>query len=164
MNSGDHPSPSRLADSQLESATTTAEPSGALQISDLHHVAVACRDAQVSMAFYRDILGFQMLPRPPFDFPGAWLFAGNMQIHLIQSQPGTSIPSSKIDSRTYHLAFRVPCLEKAKQLLASNGVSFIERINAGGIHQLFIQDPDGLNIELTVTNDPQYGYQQPAHE
>lgn len=138
----------------------TPSPSTALKLNDLHHIAVPCRDAERSRSFYCDVLGFRSLPRPPFDFPGAWLYAGGMQIHLIQNSDPSPFRANEINSRTFHLAFRVDSLETACQLLDQQGIPYIQRVNAGGIDQVFLQDPDGTHIELTVTTAPELGYGQ----
>lgn len=132
----------------------------ALQLKDLHHIAVPCRDAQASERFYCQVLGFRPLPRPPFDFPGAWLYAGGIQIHLIQTSEDRQFTQRPIDSRAFHLAFRVPDLQQACEQLKLWQIPFIQRVNAGGIAQIFLQDPDGMNIELTVTTAPEFGYGQ----
>ena len=59
-----------------------------------------------SIAFYRDVLGFQEIVRPNFDFAGAWLFNYGLQIHLIVNE---SIPDAEgpIQTHNGHLAFEV---------------------------------------------------------
>lgn len=137
-----------------------SENASSLVLQDMHHVAVPCRDAERSRRFYCQVLGCCELPRPPFDFPGAWLHAGNVQIHLIQTPEDPPFAQTPIQSRTLHLAFRVSNLTSARDILEQHQVPCVERVNAGGIPQLFFQDPDGTNIELTVTTAPEYGYQQ----
>ena len=39
------------------------------------HVSFAVRDLERSLAFYRDLLGLPLAPRPDLGFPGAWLQA-----------------------------------------------------------------------------------------
>ena len=51
----------------------------------VHHVSINVSDVDAA-AFYVDRLGLAIhIPdRPDFGFPGAWLDAGNQQVHLIQ--------------------------------------------------------------------------------
>jgi catechol 2,3-dioxygenase-like lactoylglutathione lyase family enzyme len=48
------------------------------------HVSFAVRDLARSLAFYRDILGLESVARPDLSIPGAWLGAGEAQVHLIE--------------------------------------------------------------------------------
>ena len=62
-----------------------------------HHVSFAVGDVEASLAFYRDVLGLEPIERPDFGFPGAWLEAPGVQVHLIQAPEGvmdTTQPSS----------------------------------------------------------------------
>jgi catechol 2,3-dioxygenase-like lactoylglutathione lyase family enzyme len=43
-----------------------------------------CRHLRRSLAFYRDVLGMTLLPRPDLG-PGYWLDAGGQQVHLMES-------------------------------------------------------------------------------
>jgi len=127
-----------------------------IELLSLHHVARTTRRLEASIAFYRDLLGFRVLPRPPFSFRGAWLYGGGIQIHLIEA-PGGGEPLP-IDSRREHIAFRIADTDRALAVLRDAGIEVSERTNAGGIRQLFIRDPDGHQIELAVVPDPQFGY------
>ena len=43
----------------------------ALPIEFIHHVSRMTRDLDLSIEFYRDVLGFQAIPRANFNFRGA---------------------------------------------------------------------------------------------
>ena len=119
-----------------------------LPITKLHHIARVTRRPAESIAFYRDVLGFQEIQRPAFSFRGAWLFNYGVQIHIIENEPSAPDPDRAIDSRGDHLAFHVTDIEASKERLRSAGIEFKEQVNAGGIHQIFFRDPDGHFIEL----------------
>jgi glyoxylase I family protein len=74
-----------------------------LPIQRLHHIAVTTRDAERSRAFYRDVLGFREVERPPFSFRGAWLLNYGLQIHIIEHDVPTQ-PENAIDTRANHSA------------------------------------------------------------
>lgn len=132
---------------------------GLLPIRALHHIAIATRDYQASVRFYCDVLGFRELPRPPFAFRGAWLFNYEVQIHIIEHPSAAPELERPIDSRDNHLAFAVTDLDLARERLQAAGTLFSERVNAGGVRQLFLHDPDGHTVELAVYGDPSVGYQ-----
>ena len=42
----------------------------------MNHFTILTDDVPGTVRFYREFLGLREGPRPPFDFPGAWLYAG----------------------------------------------------------------------------------------
>ena len=48
----------------------------AMSVGVLDHYNVSTRKLNETVRFYEDVLGFTNGPRPPFNFPGAWLYAG----------------------------------------------------------------------------------------
>ena len=44
-----------------------------MSVGVLDHYNVSTRKLDETVRFYQDVLGFVNGPRPPFDFPGAWL-------------------------------------------------------------------------------------------
>ena len=50
-------------------------------IVSLNHASFIVTNTEVSLGFYRDILGLQQVDRPDLGFPGAWLQLGTQQIH-----------------------------------------------------------------------------------
>src|SRR4051812_49202100 len=57
---------------------------GVMTIERLHHAAFTVTDLDAAIAFY-GLLGFAPIERPDFGFPGAWLEAGQAQVHLLES-------------------------------------------------------------------------------
>ena len=49
----------------------------------IHHVSFSIPELAPALHFYQQILGFEPLDRPSMGIDGAWLQAGNTQIHLI---------------------------------------------------------------------------------
>jgi catechol 2,3-dioxygenase-like lactoylglutathione lyase family enzyme len=47
------------------------------------HVAIGVSDLEEARAFYCDLLGLEVLPRPDFGVPGLWLRAGNSMLHVV---------------------------------------------------------------------------------
>jgi glyoxylase I family protein len=119
-----------------------------LPLRGLHHVAVTTRDPDASIAFYRDVLGFDVLERPNFNFRGAWLFKDGLQIHVIENT--TPDTGEKIDPRADHWAFATDDLDEVERSLKEKGIAFHKQVNAGGIPQIFFHDPDGHHIEVGI--------------
>ena len=51
---------------------------------ELNHVAIHVEDVERTCDFYANVLQLTPLPRPAFDFPGAWFLLGAVQeLHII---------------------------------------------------------------------------------
>jgi glyoxylase I family protein len=121
-----------------------------MKIDGIHHVSLNVGDVEAARQFYVDILGFAVMPsRPNFDFDGAWLHAGNNQVHLIG---GAVNPPD----RRQHFALQVDSLQEWMDHLTDLDVPFRHSphiIGAGD--QIFLNDPWGNRIEL---NQPDVHY------
>ena len=122
----------------------------ALPITGLHHLALVTSQLEMATQFYIDVMGFRPIERPGFDFRGAWLLGYGLQIHIIENPTVAAGLSDKIDSRADHIAFAVQEHEPVRQRLDDSGIPYSERVNAGGIPQIFFQDPDGHHIEIGI--------------
>jgi methylmalonyl-CoA/ethylmalonyl-CoA epimerase len=124
----------------------------AVTVAGYSHVAVMVDDLDAALAFYRDTLGFAVLRRPDFGpgTEGAWLQAGNSQVHLAVTEemgPRVGFP---------HMALQIPvdAWDETMSALEARGVRFMippgEREDFGKrVRVAFIRDPAGNNIELT---------------
>ena len=121
-------------------------------VERLHHVSLSVTDLARSKHFYGTILGLRELPRPAFDFPGAWYDLGNAQLHLIvHALPRSLRGTTQIDSRDGHFALRIADWDAAIARLEAAGVAFILRPdNPTPFAQIHLTDPDGNGIELNV--------------
>jgi len=43
-----------------------------MKIQELNHVAIYVANVQQSVDFFKQVLKLEPMPRPAFDFPGAW--------------------------------------------------------------------------------------------
>lgn len=120
-----------------------------MNIDLLHHVAINIVDLDVSIAFYRDVLGLEEIERPDFDFPGAWFRLGtDQELHLI----GRSVDPINVVPSERHMAFRVKDIAATQAELKEKGVDFNgPKHRPDGVPQIFLVDPDGHVIELTQT-------------
>lgn len=124
---------------------------GEIMIAEsVHHVSLCVADLEASLGFYRDLLGLRTLERPDFGVPGAWLDAGNAQIHLIVAPEGfdTGRPPKELSPLANHLAFGVADYEEAVALFESRG--FEPTKTNPEIGQFWIADPSGHVIEFNA--------------
>jgi catechol 2,3-dioxygenase-like lactoylglutathione lyase family enzyme len=112
-----------------------------MAIERLHHAAFTVTDMDAAVAFYA-LLGFEPIERPDFGFPGAWLQAGDAQVHLLES-PGMP-PSDGT-----HVALKVDDLEAVVSTLEGAGLRIgrLPHVQGAG-RQAFVKDPSGNQIEL----------------
>ena len=118
-----------------------------MTILELNHVALHVADLDASIAFYRDHLELPQIPRPAFDFPGAWFRLGPKQeLHLLAGRKAP-IP---IRNRRAHFALRVASIDEAEAFVRHKGIAHQPRKRRpDGAWQLFLYDPDGHRVELT---------------
>ena len=122
-----------------------------MPLSDLHHVALKTQDLAASEEFYVEVLGMEKVDRPEFDFPGAWLQMGETMFHLMAGYAARGP-----DGETYrgsgavdHLAIKAQGFDTMREKFEISGVRYKENnIRDFGIWQLFVNDPDGVIIEL----------------
>jgi catechol 2,3-dioxygenase-like lactoylglutathione lyase family enzyme len=122
----------------------------AINIRELNHVALHVRDLDASLRLYGDVLGLARIPRPAFDFPGAWFALGRQELHLIADP--------ELDAarrRHHHFALLVDDAYAARAELMRKGVTGLEGPSPrpDGPLQLFFHDPDGYRIELYHASD-----------
>ncbi len=132
----------------------------------LNHFSIRTVDLDACERFYCGLLGLKKGPRPPFPFPGLWLYAGetdrydNAAVHIIgidRNDPeglkkylGDRDESSLAGSGAVdHVAFFATGLKETLERLKANGIEGRERtVPVLGLHQVFIDDPNGIVVEL----------------
>ncbi|HNQ73648.1 MAG TPA: VOC family protein [Verrucomicrobiota bacterium] len=117
-----------------------------MQIVELNHVALFVLDVERSCEFYLRVLKLSPLPRPAFDFPGAWFRLGTtQQLHLIGGRREPTISGK----RSNHFALRIDDVPAWRQHLIRVGADFLPpKQRPDGAWQIFLSDPDGHMIEL----------------
>ena len=115
-----------------------------MKIKQLDHVALHVADLDASRAFYAGVLQLSELPRPAFDFPGAWFALGTHELHLL----GNREQEVNSHHRGTHFAVQVVDTDSVVQLLESSSIEFIRKVRPDGAKQIFVQDPDGHYVEF----------------
>ena len=126
-----------------------------MAITRLNHAVLFVRDVERSVAFYRDVLGFRVLPMTPDGFNAAFLQApGSTNDHdLGLFGIGESAGPSQAGRGAvglYHLAWEVETLADLEQLhdalLRAGALSGSS--DHGTTKSLYGHDPDGLEFEI----------------
>ena len=130
-----------------------------MPLTQLNHFFVRANDLERTKDFYCRVLGFEVMNRPNFPFPGYWLGVnGQIQVHMgphgidnaEQFYLGTGKDAATDQTGVIdHIAF-----------LATEPGQFIRRFREmdlpyrprslpeSDLYQIFIEDPNGLTIEL----------------
>jgi catechol 2,3-dioxygenase-like lactoylglutathione lyase family enzyme len=122
-----------------------------MSIQAMNHFTVLARDLDTTKAFYIGLLGLTDGPRPPFYFPGAWLYVGDQAVlHIIAGRPVPEPPAGVLD----HMAFSASDLDGTVARLKEHKIDYDLRRQAGdGPWQLFCHDPNGAKVELDFSAD-----------
>ena len=117
-----------------------------MAITALNHVNIITDDLEGTRRFYSEVIGLIDGDRPPFDFPGAWLYISDEAvIHLVGVDDQPDDGTGTID----HVAFEAKGIKKMISLLEGRDIPFSMRDVPGrDIRQIFLHDPNGVKIEL----------------
>lgn len=122
-----------------------------MAIAGMNHFTVLTDDVAATVRFYRELLGLTEGPRPAFDFPGAWLYAGPQAVlHVVGGRPRAELRAGVID----HVAFTASGLAATLAALDARGIARdCRRLPGSGLWQVFFNDPNGAKVELDFAAD-----------
>jgi catechol 2,3-dioxygenase-like lactoylglutathione lyase family enzyme len=117
----------------------------------LDHWNIYCKDLKATVRFYERYVGLHDGDRPPFPFPGAWLYAGDKPIlHIVSETGRKDHGSGAID----HVAINCADIRGTLDQIKKDKVKFeVRKVPARPLQQVFIHDPDGVMIELNFWNE-----------
>lgn len=135
-----------------------------MNIQGINHFTIRTPFINESLDFYSNVIGMVVGPRPAFLFPGIWMYAGGKPIlHIVSliepnqhmeaylGQKEQSQGAGCID----HISLQGTDLSAMQEHLVSIGQPFRERIIPEIFeHQMFIEDPNGVTIELIFPYSP----------
>ena len=130
-----------------------------MPLTELNHYFVRANDMEQSRRFYCEVLGLQQMPRPNFAFPGYWLgVGGKVQVHMgphdipdagVHYMGTTALSATDNAGVVDHIAFSATEPEafvaRLKQMRVTARKRYRPEIR---LFQVFLQDPDGLTIEV----------------
>ena len=136
-----------------------------IKIKTVNHLAVPIRDRRISLPFYRDLMGLEVVPSMVDEPHVLWTKAADgTMVHLIEPREGRSAG--------YHNAFEVTDFDETVAALKERGFEFAsgpgERHD--GQRYVFVVDPDGTRVEFTTASNlkphsrvcDELGYTRPA--
>ncbi len=134
-----------------------------MEVQELGHIVLYVRNVQRSANFYRDVLGWrQILPnegeRDGIGFPAAAFSAPSGRTHhellLIEvGEDAAAVPEGRRIG-LYHFGLKIgdsdDALRDALRQLETSGATVVGASDHTVTHSLYIEDPDGNEIELYV--------------
>lgn len=132
----------------------------------LGHVVFYVKDLERSLGFYRDLLGFKEVGRI-FNGAAAALTSGRTHHELLLIQVGDAPgPSSGKRRGLYHIGIKVGDsldeLRGVKHELETAGIAIDGMSDHTVSQSLYLQDPDGNEVELYVDADESIWKNDPA--
>jgi catechol 2,3-dioxygenase-like lactoylglutathione lyase family enzyme len=125
-------------------------------LGQLFHTAIRTADLEATVGFYTEVLGMIVADRPPIGFPGAWLkpaqAGADATIHIYagdaarESDGSVQMGTGAID----HVSVVCQGYDEFRARFETFGLPYRENlVPATPLWQLFIYDPNGVQLELT---------------
>jgi catechol 2,3-dioxygenase len=136
-----------------------------MEVKELGHVVLYVRDLERSRHFYKDVLGWKEVAR--FGKIGAVFSSGRTHHELLLLEVGEGAapipPSPRVG--LYHFGLKVgetdDELREARDRLLEAGVLVVGAADHTVTHSLYIEDPDGNEIELYIDVQPETWREDP---
>ena len=114
----------------------------------MNHFTILTDDLEGTLAFYAELLDLHPGPRPPFKFPGAWLYAREGRdpiLHVIAGKPKSELVKGVID----HMAFTGKDLQGMLAKLKARGIEYdLRRLPVYGTWPHFFFNHNGAKNVL----------------
>ena len=137
------------------------------RISNIHHSAYRCRDAEQTRWFYEEILGLKLkaalvlneisgtdIPREYmhlfFEMPD-----GNFVAFFDEPNNASPADFEHKDGLDLHLAFQIDKMEdlaRWKKRIGDARIQCKGPIDHGFIHSIYMYDPNGIQVEITCAD------------
>jgi glyoxylase I family protein len=131
-----------------------------MQLRGLHHVTAICRDAERTIAFYRDLMGLAVVHDGPSDDDPesrhVWFGAQDGRAGMLVSfMQYPELPTGVVGiGSTHHFAFMVDSAEEQeawRDYLRGQGVECTDVFDRGAFRSIYIRDPDGHIVEIATS-------------
>jgi len=141
-----------------------------MQVKELGHLVLYVRNLERSRRFYGEVLGWKEIKAPGTElgFPAAAFTSGRTHHELLLIEVGDSAAPIPRERRVglYHFGLKVgesdAELREARDQLVAAGAKIVGSTDHGVTHSLYIEDPDGVEIELYIDVQPTRWKEDPA--
>ena len=131
-----------------------------MQVKELGHLVLYVRDLERSRHFYGTILGWKEIDGGQLGFPAAAFSSGRTHHELLLIEVGQDAAPIPRGRRVglYHFGLKIgetdAELREAGEQLAVADVRMVGTADHVVTHSLYIEDPDGNEIELYIDVQP----------
>jgi catechol 2,3-dioxygenase len=137
-----------------------------IKVRNVGHVVLKVRDIERAARFYRDVLGLKEVARGTFGRPMAFFSTGDNHHDVAVMEVGADAPAPAPDAiGLYHIALRIGTsldeLRAAQAHLAAHGIGDMRVRDHVVSQSIYVNDPDGNNVELYVDADPTIWREKP---
>jgi len=121
-----------------------------MTVTACNHFTILTDDLPATLAFYEEHLNLKPGARPPFKFPGAWLYADGGKgpdpiLHIVAGIAKERLVKGVLD----HMAFSGTGLAAAVDKLRKKNIQYeLRRLPEYGTWQLFFFDPNNAKVEI----------------
>ena len=115
----------------------------------LDHVSIRTPELDAARDFFCEVLELEVGGRPPFTFPGYWLYDGGTAIVLLIGSDGPAPAAST--GAVDHLAFKGDGArfdEIVSRIEAAGHPYRTQVVPGAGLRQVFVTGPHGVVVEL----------------
>ena len=139
-----------------------------MQVKELGHLVLYVKDLARSRRFYGELLGWkEITPEGGMQFPAAAFTSGRTHHELLLIEVGPQaapLPSGRRVGM-YHFGLKIGTtdeeLRQALEELIEAGVKISGSADHNVTHSLYIEDPDGNEIELYIDVQPERWREDP---
>ena len=131
-----------------------------MKVKELGHIVLYVSDLARSRRFYGETLGWrEITPEEGIGFPAAAFSSGRThhELLLIEVRGAPALPRGR-RLGLYHFGLKIgetdDELREARDELVAAGVRIAGATDHGVTHSLYIEDPDGNEIELYIDVQP----------
>ena len=129
-----------------------------MPITEMQHYMVLSKDLE-RPGTSTEVLGLRIGPRPPFDFDGYWIYVGEVAVVHVAGQAsyeetgrlGDVVAERHGSGSVDHIAFAANNYDELIASFNKHGVKYrATQVPASDLRQLFVFDPDGIQIEINI--------------
>jgi catechol 2,3-dioxygenase-like lactoylglutathione lyase family enzyme len=124
-------------------------------VAILDHLLVLTDDIDATRDFWCEALDLEVGERPPLEFPGYWLYGDTGPCVHVAERAAYEEHSERIgipanDGPVEHVAFDAPDFDAVAERVELGGIPARRNAVPGVMRQLFVEDPNGVKIEINV--------------
>ena len=121
----------------------------------LDHLLVLTDDIEATRDFWCAALGLDVGERPPLEFPGYWLYGTAGPCVHVAERAAYEAHSERIgipaaNGPVEHVAFDAEDYDGVVARIERGGIDAARNAVPGVMRQLFVEDPNGVKIEINV--------------